>query len=624
MNRSIMTALLALSLLCVFTIIVDAKIQFPVEFKGGPSGATVEVDGQSGTLDENGYWWSPPLDWNPVNEDGTPRVQTFTVTKEGYVTATGELGWPVQGPQSYTLWMKETCLYTATNHYGNDSGPYPADGDGDGVNAECDCDDSDPKNTGRKDKDACPAKAIPSPEAAGDDDCTDYVACSDRVSAAYDECISGGGSGCIDQHVAGMRACAAQEEGCAGTVYLPEEGEVRDCEAEGNACMQKARDMYTPILDAIKEEFYKTNPSWSYEFSYEPRWKETSKAGNDAEEACRAQYSACQKAVAEATPTIGATPTTEPSTATTPVPSASPTVEATPEPSPEDTPTPTPHPYLTEDCSIREDAFDEDWRLFADLDPEERVPMTSRSWEAQKYFAAYDAMMEAETERFLLLGDMEMDRKARLEMREYRRNLVGNLTANLVKSFFRLAYITFDTIQGTKGLGSGAVGIGKSYAKLFTSANRIEKLGAGIEVLTKLTPKDSAYAINTKNVKGKVAAVGLAGGLEALEAMGDPKTLGRKVFKAVMQRGTKTFLAPSAKLTPEEIAILRDQHLRKRGLDDALQESYRRNFQRRDRAEELAAESDRLLEDMKRWEKKEKEQVAERFRANCKERRAED
>jgi len=269
---------------------------------------------------------------------------------------------------------------------------------------------------------------------------------------------------------------------------------------------------------------------------------------------------------------------------------------------------------LNKDCTINEKVFDNEWKAYSTLPiHNDKLPLQSRSYVAQQYVSKANILIELELESYLLKRDMEIDRLMRLELREYRNALVNNLQLNLLKSFWRLSWITYDTIKGAPGLSSGAIGLGQSYVKVFEEVSMIEKLGAGLKVVQGLTPKTSMYAINTNEVSGKVEAVGIAGIYEGIASVGNPVAAGTALFQETVKQ-----ILPSADLTPQEIEILRTQHLKKGVLDDVLQKSYKNNFLRRDRIAEIEVEQKKLEEELKELEKKEKENIAINLKGDCK------
>jgi hypothetical protein len=183
---------------------------------------------------------------------------------------------------------------------------------------------------------------------------------------------------------------------------------------------------------------------------------------------------------------------------------------------------------------------------------------------------------------------------------------VKNIKVNLLKSFWRLAYITYDTIKTGKGLGS-------SYSKLFTTAEVIPKIGASLKALRGLTPKKSKLAINTEDTIGKIKAISVTGALQAVETLADPTDTAMTVCNEM----TKQIL-PKADLTDEEIKILQDQHLNNRIITQILEESYRVNTERLKQVEELEENVKQLEQELVRWEAEEKKRVADMLVDSCK------
>lgn len=248
---------------------------------------------------------------------------------------------------------------------------------------------------------------------------------------------------------------------------------------------------------------------------------------------------------------------------------------------------------INEDGTINKEVFDRDWQKYSDFDT--RIPLTSKSWEAQQYFKIRDQAKEVKAQIFVLKRDMEIDRLMRLELREYKKNLVQNIKVNLLKSFWRLAYVTYQTIKSAKG-------VGESYAGLFTSAEKIEILHNGLKVVQGVKP--SAESDLGKNTEGVIKLLD-----ESLTIAQDPKKTGEVLFSRMSDEILGTL--PPADLTPEEIGILRTQHLQNRFIDDVLQNSYRENRERRIELAGLEKQMQELEQELAQWEEKEKQRVAD-------------
>lgn len=268
---------------------------------------------------------------------------------------------------------------------------------------------------------------------------------------------------------------------------------------------------------------------------------------------------------------------------------------------------------LNADCSVDRVAFEQSWKKYSDLD--DRIPMAERSHETRQAWAASKRVKTLVIEQRTLKANMEIDRQMRLEMRAYRDALTRNLKQNLIKAFIRLSYMTYDTIGGTPGLGSGATGLGRSYAKLMTSAEGIEKLASALKVVKGLTPKQ-IYRTTLEESADKVRSIGTDTLLEGLGSLGDPVATATSFVQAAVSQSL-----PSAELSPEEIGILRKQHIEQHVLDDVLQESYRRNAQRRERVTELERQVAAARKDYEGWVVRERERVERSLVAACEERK---
>ena len=265
---------------------------------------------------------------------------------------------------------------------------------------------------------------------------------------------------------------------------------------------------------------------------------------------------------------------------------------------------------LDEDCNLKQEVFDRDWKKYSDLD--DSIALESRSWEAQQHYKILSQIVAARLEIYLLKRDMEIDRLMRLELREYKKNLTRNMKVNLLRCFWRLAYVTYDTTKSAASLGD-------SYKTLYKSVSSIKKVGSVLNILTNMTPSSSRLSIDTSSTRGKVAAVGLSGAVAMIESLADPKSVGKAVYEQVVRQSL-----PSANLTPEEIEILRTEHLHNKKISSALEVSYRENRKRRARVSELESGIEDLEKELSEWEGREKQRVADALVDACKKRRGGD
>lgn len=247
--------------------------------------------------------------------------------------------------------------------------------------------------------------------------------------------------------------------------------------------------------------------------------------------------------------------------------------------------------------------FESSWKKYSDMD--DAIPVGERSLAAKQHYETLSKIVNGSKEIFLLERDMEIDRRMRLELKEYKRALVGNIKTNLLKSFWRLAWVTYDNIQGGRSSGG-------TFEKMYELPSYGESIAAYIKIVRSVTPSDSAIAINTENVSGKVGSVGLSTALDALESVGDPATVATTLVSESIKQ---TF--PSADITSEEIEILKNQHLKNRLLDDILQDSYRRNSERRSTVEALKAVNGALKAQLAELENNEKDRVRNNLVDEC-------
>lgn len=255
------------------------------------------------------------------------------------------------------------------------------------------------------------------------------------------------------------------------------------------------------------------------------------------------------------------------------------------------------------DCTINEGEFNDNWKKYSDL--EGPMEVSDRSWEAQQVLGVYDRIMALKIENFQLEYDMEIDRQIRLELREYRDKLVHNQKQNLIKALIRLTYVTYNTIDS----GKGAAG---SFGEFLTGTEVLARAGGLISTVRTFIPSGSKVAIDTNTTGGKALSVGLSTAIEAMEKMGDPKDVAMKLITE-----SRNAALPSADISPEEIEILRTQHLRKQGIDAALAESYLINSQRRSVLQGNLNEISQLEAELSSWEAKEKARIKMLLENQC-------
>ena len=266
---------------------------------------------------------------------------------------------------------------------------------------------------------------------------------------------------------------------------------------------------------------------------------------------------------------------------------------------------------INQDGTINEEIFNEEWRKYSDFD--DRIPIQSRSHEAQQWEATAREKADLMLEFFLLERDQEIEAQLRQEARAYQQALQRNEKQNVIKAFIRMSLLTYTTIKGTPGLGSGAVGLGKSYSKLFTGTGNLLTTGEGLQqlghllnVINGLTPSDAPYAFNSKQLSGQVGSAGASVAIETIQELGNPVNVGTKI----VQETAKLIVPTDFALSQDELDILKQQHDQLGQINEALDASYDAARQRQARMDGITSQIGRLDGQLTQWEKSEKERVA--------------
>ncbi len=259
---------------------------------------------------------------------------------------------------------------------------------------------------------------------------------------------------------------------------------------------------------------------------------------------------------------------------------------------------------LDSNCQVKADVFDQDWLKYSDID--NVIPYEDRSWEAKQVYELEEKRIGLLVEKYSLQEEQAADQATREVLEEYRQALVQNIKTNLLKSFWRLSWITYSTIDSGRGLG-------KSYAGLLEGVETIGDLAKGVQVVQGLVPSDSALAIDTGEITGKVKSVSVNTALEAVASLGDPVSAGTELVKSSAGQ-----VFPSADLTAEEINILKEQHLNKGVIDQALQQSQAREAVRIARLSEIDSEIAQLEGQISSWRQQEKDRVKFMIEESCK------
>lgn len=259
---------------------------------------------------------------------------------------------------------------------------------------------------------------------------------------------------------------------------------------------------------------------------------------------------------------------------------------------------------LTEECIVKTDEYDKDWKKYSDID--NAIPFEDRSYEAKQALIVYEDMVSKMLEAFSLERDIEVEKQAQADLEAYKAALVKNIKTNLMKSFWRLAWVTYSTIDSTKSLSG-------SYEKILDLDSYAEGIAASLKIIRSGVPSTSSLAIDTSDISGKVKSGGASVALDTVESLGDPVTVATTLF----QEATNASL-PSADITDEELAILKAQQLKNGLIDETLAKSRAANEARETRLAALDKEIPELQQKIDEWEGKEKTRVATELEESCK------
>ena len=237
---------------------------------------------------------------------------------------------------------------------------------------------------------------------------------------------------------------------------------------------------------------------------------------------------------------------------------------------------------LNDDCSVNDSVFDRDWVKYSDIDA--RIELISRSPEAQKIQAVSDELRFHYTALFLAQRDLEIEKAQRQELKTIKDLLVRNIKNNLLKAFMRLTYVTYDTIQGTWHGTKGSV-----ETVLDKSSAGVQMLTSYIKLHKSLSPP-SKTASQTKGVMDRAEGIANSTVLEYFDTAGNPKKIAVNLINDLQKEAFDIVKTndewKDAKLTDDDFKLLRNEYLRNRDLDVAIQESDLVCSQLREMAEE--------------------------------------
>lgn len=256
-----------------------------------------------------------------------------------------------------------------------------------------------------------------------------------------------------------------------------------------------------------------------------------------------------------------------------------------------------------DECELDEERFAREWERYSDLD--ERIPLRSRSVEAQEVAASIATLQRLLGDHYELQAILEVEREELDALREYRHALVNDLRRNLVRSFIRLTMLTATHIKS-------AVDLRGSVQNLLFGDTVAQVFGAVLAVGRAYRP-----AVDERVSEARLAAEDVAwtGVTSFLEQLGDPGKVASAVAATAVQQGWRA--VPEMDLTDEEVAILRDQHLRREDLDATMLEYERRLAEGREQLAEYEAGMDALVERLDTARAAERDRVRDAVLAEC-------
>lgn len=311
-----------------------------------------------------------------------------------------------------------------------------------------------------------------------------------------------------------------------------------------------------------------------------------------------------------------------------------------PTPPAEPAPTFEPDGPFDAQCELTEE-FERTWIKYSDID--ERIDVAERSFEAKSLVELGAELRELETAREQLRFDLEINEFYLEGLREYREALRLNLKQNLVKAFFRLAYVTYGTVKSAGGtrefgrfaskrlgktmggtvLGHGT-GLGHNFQKLLDGqVGAVEKL-KNLHALAKSLAPQQKYATDQQ----KLARHGLETAIQTVLDIGDAASRsGTSQIESALDAmnnfggAANKVILPSADLTDAEVQILATQNQQKHATDQAILDAVQISVALRQVLATVDAEIAELRTQIPAMLEREKQRVATLLRDDCEQQR---
>lgn len=256
------------------------------------------------------------------------------------------------------------------------------------------------------------------------------------------------------------------------------------------------------------------------------------------------------------------------------------------------------------ECKAAMRDFDRNWEKYSDFD--DRLG-SDVSYEVGQFNSTLDELAELIAQADEIEYLIALEEEYRTELRAYKEALVLNIRQNITKAIFRLAWVTYNTTKSAYG-GKGSV------EKLLDPANNIEVAGATMKLIQSHIPPDAkSLQFDGNKVSGKIGSIAWNATLEAMESTADPYALAAQGMKDL-----KGAAVGGPDITPEEVAILRTQHLDNNAVTLAIADSHAESARLR---AELVLVSDLVVDkydELQEWKLKEQERVLNSLEEQCK------
>jgi hypothetical protein len=256
------------------------------------------------------------------------------------------------------------------------------------------------------------------------------------------------------------------------------------------------------------------------------------------------------------------------------------------------------------ECKAALRDFPSTWEKYSDFDDRYSDGV---SYEVQMFNETLDDIglliaMAHEIEYELVIKE-----EIRQEMLAYKEALVRNIRQNVTKALFRLTWVTYNTTKG-------ALGSKGSVEKLLEPTKNVEQIGATLKIMqSNIPPSAKSISFSGSTTASKVGSMAWNATLEAMESSLNPAEIAKQGMKDV-----KGAVVGGPDITEEEVAILRDQHLSNKAVDEAIAESYAETGALHEELAEMKKLITEKYAELNEWRAKEYQRVEQDLQEQCK------